>query len=1029
MTRFAVERPIATVVLFLVLVVLGVMGLLRLPVDLYPDVSLPTATVVYFYPGAGPEEIEQKVLKLAEDAIASVSGVKDIRSIAYEGIGAVIVTFDFETDIDDGVNDIRANLDMLRRRFPADLEPPTIFKFDISQFPIMAITTHTDDPTVDLRDLFEKELADEFKNIPGVGEVQFWGGGRPRQVNVEISVERLEAHGLTLMDVVQALQAANLTLPAGEVTRDGIKYLVRVPADFERMENIGQVVLPGGVLLRDIARIEDGYADRTTYVRVNGKDAIFFGILKQSGANTLEVAHQVKRLLPEIEKRHPAIHFTVVNDFSRFIESSVRNLTQNVFYGAFFVVLVTLLLLRNLTGSLIISLVIPVSLIAGFLLLWLTGSSINLISLSAMAIAVGMVVDNAVVVLENIFYHRQRGESRKEAALFGTQEVGEAILASTLTTVAIFIPIVTAQGFIGVFFRELAYMVTFTLFVSLASAYMLTPALSRLFLRRPRPATTPFGRWMDTTWRRLEAAHRATLRWAARHKGVIWFIGLGMFTSSLVLFLTGKVKTEFMPAEDTGEFRVMVQLPSGTPLGVTDSVARVVEQWASEVPEMVHYATRVGPTESGFGILMGTPEGSHAAMVFIRTLPVDQRDRSIQEISQELDRKIRSLPGLVSGGVVTGNVGQQILFGASSPIEIRVFGEDMATTDSLAEEIRKILLHVPGVLNPVVSRQARQPEWRIELDRERLGRLGLVPAQVALELRTALYGREAGKLRFRGEEYPIVVRLAREDRERDDLLEGFFLRTPRGQWVPLLEVAHLRPAASPASIERLGRLRVVRVTADYTRRSLGEVVRDIQAALDTIPSLPGVRLEIAGSFERQREAFGDLFLAMILGIVLVYLVMVALFESFLMPLVVMFSVPFGIAGVAYILALTGVPMSVNAYLGMIMLVGIVVNNAIVMLDYIELLQLRGRDFLSSVVDGASRRLRPILMTTLTTIGGLIPLVVIRAEGSEAWRPLGLAVIGGLVMSTFVTLIFVPVVYLTFESIRRRFWRMLGRSSA
>ncbi len=1028
MTRFAVERPITTVVMFVILLALGVLGLLRLPVDLYPRISLPTATAIFFYPGAGPEEIEQKILKVAEDAMASVAGVKEIRSLAYEGIGAVIVTFDYDVNVDNGVNDIRASLDIVRRRFPADMDPPTIFKFDISQFPILAITATTRDSTLDLREIFERDLADEFKAIPGVGEIQFWGGGRKRQINVEIPLEVLEQHNLTFREIVAALEAANLSIPAGEITRDGVKYLIRVPAYFQSVEEIGQVALRGGVLLRDVARITDGYADTRTLVRVNGERAIFFGVLKQSDANTLEVARKVKALLPEIEKRYPGVHFVVVNDFSRFIASSVQNLTQNVFYGAFFVMFVTLLLLRNFTGSLIISLVIPVSLIAGFLLLWLQGSSINLISLSALAIAVGMVVDNAVVVLENIFFHRQRGESRKEAALFGTQEVGEAILASTLTTVAIFIPIVTAKGFIGVFFRELAYMVSFTLFVSLASAYMLAPALARLFLRRPRPATTAFGRWMERTWRALEDAHRRTLAWGARHKWVIWVSALGLFGLSMGLLITGRVKTEFMPAQDTGEFRVQIQLPPGTPLAVTDSVTRIVEGWIQEIPELQHYATRVGPTESGFGIIMGSAEGSHVGMVFVRTVPVDKRARGIEAIAQEVDRKVKTLAGLEAGGVLTGNVGNQILFGSGSPIEIRIFGDDVAASDTLARAVVRALKQIPGVLNPEIQRQTPQPEWRVELDRDRLARLGLIPASVAMELRTAFLGTEAGKFRIRGEEYPIVVRLAPPDRERDDALEGLTLLNNEGLRIPLVEVARLRPASSPSSIERLNRFRVVRVTADYAGRSLGEIMEDLRQALDTLDLPAGFRFELGGSFKRQQESFGDLFVALVLGIVLVYLVMVALFESFLMPFVVMFAVPFGIAGVSYLLALTGVPLSVNAYLGMIMLVGIVVNNAIVMLDYMELLQLRGRDLLSSVLEGASRRLRPILMTTFTTIGGLLPLVIFRTEGSEVWRPLGLAVIGGLAFSTFVTLIFVPVVYLTFESVRRQILHLLGRLS-
>ncbi len=1026
MTRFAVSRPITTVVMFAVFLTLGLMGLLRLPVEMFPKVSLPTASVIYFYRGAGPEEVEQQVIKPVEEAFASVANVKTIRSIAQENIGVVTVTFNYKANIDVGVNDLRAALDEIRRLLPRDLDPPTIFKFDISQFPVLAVTISAKDSATDVRSLFFEEIIDRFNQVDGVGQVQFWGGGRKRQFQVNVDLLRLDRAGLTLQDLVRAIAADNLTLPAGNITVDRTDYTVRIPGDITRPEEVAWIPLMGGLTVGDVARVEEAYADPKSYVRVDYQDAIFFAILKQHDANTVDVAYRVKALLKELEREYPNLQFTVINDFSRFVEQSVNNLRTNVLLGGLLVLLVTFLFLGNLRGSIITALVIPTSLIGGFLLLWMTGSSINLISLSAMAIAVGMVVDNAVVVLENIFYHRERGESRAEAALFGTQEVAEAILASTLTTVAIFLPIITARGFIGVFFRELAYIVSFTLFVSLIAAYMLTPALSRLFLRVHRAERKPaYARWIDGVWARLEATHRATLSLALRHKAWTWVLALALFGGGMVLFSTGAVKTEFMPVNDTGEFRALVELPPGTPLDVTDSVMREVERYLDTIPEVMHVAIRTGPTESGFGTIMGMTEAPSAGMAFIRLVPVTERTRSQSEIAHQVDRWLRSLPGLRTSGVVLGNVGNQLIFGAGSDVEIEIYGNDLDATDSLARWLKTRLLDIPGVVNPRVSRERGRPEFRLELDRQKLRALHLPMALVAAEMRTALFGSVPTRIRRGGEEYDVLVRLDPKYRDRESILETYRIRTPLGTRVPLASLGTVHISSSPLNIERKNRERVVRVSADVMGRSLGEVSQDVERLLQGLSLPSGVHVVFGGAVKEQRESFQQMFIAMIFGILLVYLVMVALFQSFLMPFVIMFSVPFAFVGVALILALTGVPLSVNAYLGMVMLVGIVVNNAIVLLDYIELLQLRGRAFLQSVVDGAVRRMRPVLITTLTTVFGLVPMAVLKGEGSETWRPLGLAVIGGLLFASLVTLVFVPVVYVSFENLKRRITRKGG----
>lgn len=1018
MTRFAVSRPITTVVIFFVFFILGIMGLVRLPVEMFPKVQLPTASVILFYPGAGPEEVEQQVLKPIEESFASVANVKTIRSIAQENLGVITVTFNYQADIDVGVNDLRAALDEVRRLLPEDLEPPTIFKFDISQFPVAAITVSAKDAATDVRTLFFEELMDRFNQVEGVGQVQFWGGGRKKEFQVNVDLVRLYGSGLMLQDILRAIAAENLNLPAGNMTMDQTEYVVRIPGEITQTEEIASIPLRKDLTVGDIAQVKEGYADPRSYVRVDHHDAIFFAILKQQDANTVVVAHRVKSLLKELEREYPNLKFTIITDFSRFVEQSVNNLRTNVLLGGILVLIVTFLFLGNIRGSVITALVIPTALMGGILLLWVTGSSINLISLSAMAIAVGMVVDNAVVVLENIFYHRERGESRAEAALFGTQEVTEAILASTLTTIAIFLPIITAQGFIGVFFRELAYIVSFTLFVSLISAYMLTPALSRLFLRVQNTQRSGYSRWINQRWAQLEAFHRGLLTFALHHKAWTWFLAILIFIGGISLFVTGAISTEFMPTNDTGEFRAQIELPPGTPLDVTDSVIRKVEQYLDTIPEVNHVAARTGPTESGFGSVMGMTEAPSAGMVFIRLVPLTQRKRSQDDIAQQLDRWLKNLPGLRSSGVLLGGVANQLLFGSGRDLELEIYGEDLDVTDSLAQWLQDTLRKIPGVANPQISRERGRPEIRLVLDRQKLRAFHIPVAMVATEMRTALLGTVPTRIRRGGEEYDVLVRLDPRYKDQEGLLETYRIRSPMGVWIPLANLGTIHIGSSPLSIERKDRTRVVQVSADVVGRSLGEVQADVAHVVERLSLPAGVRLVFGGSVKEQRESFQQLFIAMMLGILLVYLVMVALFQSFLMPFVIMFSVPFAFVGVALILALTGVPLSVNAYLGMVMLVGIVVNNAIVLLDYIELLQLRGRSFLESVVEGSVRRLRPVLITTLTTVFGLIPMAVLKGEGSETWRPLGLSVIGGLLVATLVTLVFVPVVYTTFERVKR-----------
>ncbi len=1019
MQRIAVRRPVLTFVVFLVVVIMGVLSLVNLPIDLMPNVTLPTASIITMYPGAAPEDVEKTVTEVLEEAISTVPNVEDIVSTSGEGLSAITISFSWGTDLDAAVNDIRDKIDLVRRFLPPDAEEPTIFKFDISQWPVLIVAATSDDSTLDVRKIVQNELVEALQRGKGVGAVQVWGGGRIRQINIRVDQQKLDAYGISLTQVLGILAQENIVLPSGVLKMGRTEYLVRVPQEFKSAEELRDLPIANvqGTLIRlsDIATIDDSYAEPRTYVRVNGKDGVFFAILKTSGANTVQVADAAKRILHQVEKDIPGLKLHIIIDGSRFIRNSIFNLATTILWALLFVTLVTLLFLRNLRGSLIIASVIPVSLVTAFIFLYLIGASINIISLSSLAIAIGMVVDNAIVVLENIYHHLERGETRKEAAVFGTGEVGQAIIASTLTTVAILIPIVAIKGFVGVMFRQLALSVMLVLFASLFAAFTLTPMLASKFLKIIDLGK--LGRFHSAAFEGLENAYQWFLRRALRFRWLTILLGIGIFMASLSLFRY--IPTEFIPAQDTGDVRGQFQLPVGTRLEVTDSVMHIVEQVIEkEVPEIENLVVRVGPTESGFGAVMGYQESSNSGFFAAHLVPKSQRKRSTADIAALLARRLKDIPGLTSYSVSATGGGAQFLFGAGAPISIEIYGSDLEVTDSLAKVIRKTIAEIPGVQGARVTRQSGRPEIWVKLDRKRLYQYGLTSATVAQYLRQALQGMRATTLRRGGDEYDIYVFLDDPYRYDPSILQTLQIPGPLGP-VYLANVSQIEYRYGPLSIERKNRERVVKVEAEIHGRALGAIVKDIKAKLQQIPLPPGVRIELAGTIQQQRESFSTVFKALLLGALLVFLVMAALFESFIDPLIIMFSVPFAITGSALAFFITGIPFSLMGFVGLLMLVGIVVNNAIVLLDYIKILQKRGLALLEAVVTGGTRRMRPVLMTTLTTVFGLLPLATSTREGAEMWSPFGISVIGGLLVSTLITLVFVPTLYYIVARFRER----------
>ncbi len=1025
MTKASLRKPLLVIVVFTVLLIGGFVSLRELPIDLFPDISLPVVSVVTFYPGAGPLEVEKQVTKFIEDAASTVPNIKNIRSISQENISAVTLEFEWGTDINEAANDLRPKLDLIRSDLPEDAEAPEIFKFDISMYPILILSITAEDTTFDIRKLFDDEIKDEIERVPGVGQVQFWGGGKKRLLKVEVKKDIMESYGIDLNMLASMIKFENMNIPAGEVESDSKVYTVRIPGEFKDLKEVENLSIytPKGVKLRlgDIADVQIDYERRINYVRSNGKQSILTGILKQSGANTVEVTENVKKKLRELDKRYERdkVKFIEILDSSKLIKDSIYNLARTVLIAAILVILVAFFFLRNIRGSIIIAATIPVSLIVAFIFLYFTGASINIVSLSSLAIAIGMVVDSAVVVLENIFYHRERGEGRRESALFGTQEVSQAITASTLTTIAIFLPILIIRGLISVMFKQLAFTISIILITALFTAFTLTPVLSFKFLKikEKKGLSKKISDLFEKLYLPLEKGYNFFLSFSLRHKMIIFFSGTALFILGVLPFATGILKTEFFPETDTGQIRGSFILPPGTKLEVTNEIVKEFEDYFyKEIPEYEVYGVRAGRTEGGWASIMGMAEGDNTGFLSLRFVPRKERKRSTQEITYLLNEKLKEIPGIVQGSFeISGGFSASIM--GTSPLEIKVFGYDIEEIDSIVNLINERLEKIRGISGLSISRQSGMPELAFKFKRNILKHYGLSVSQVASYLRYAITGINAGVLRKAGEEIDIIVRLDEKSRRDINILKSITIPLANGKRVPIENLGDFEEEEGPLKIDRENKERVVKITGSFYGRALSEVIKDIYKTFSEINIPEDIKIEIGGSFSQQRESFGVLWLAFIIGAILVYLVMVAQFESFLHPFVIMFAVPFGIVGVSASHLIAGIPFSVNSFIGLIMLVGIVVNNSIVLIDYVNILRKRGFELQEAVKEAGKRRLRPIVITTATTIFGLLPLALSTAEGSESWRPLGVSVVGGLLVSAFISLIIVPIVYVFVERLK------------
>lgn len=1022
----SVRRPITTLMLFAAILIIGFVSYQRLPIDLFPEIEPPVISVLVQYPGASAQDVELNVTKKVESGLGSVSELKTIRSTSIDGISVTTLEFEFGTNLDEASNNIRDALEFVKRQLPDDTENPFIFKFSTNFFPIVFLGVTADESYEGLNKLVQDNIVDPLKRVPGVGTVQAFGGPI-RQINVSVDPNKLEAYNITTTQIAQILGAENLNLPSGNIKMGKIDYNLRVPGEFTNVKEIEKVVVSQKdgriVYLKDVASVTDSLKERTIETRLNGKRGLQVIVQKQSGANTVEVAQAVFARLEELKKNLPSdVNVNVIVDGSEFIVFSIANLAEAVILGGIFVALVLLIFLRRWRATFIVLLTLPFSLIGAFIYLYFTGNTINIISLSSLSIAIGMVVDDAIVILENISTHIERGSRPREAAIFGSTEVGLAVMAATFTIVAVFFPLVFITGISGILFNQLGFLVTVTILVSLLAALTLIPMLASRMLKsrkEEKPIKNKLLKSIDSSITKaldsIDSFYQKVLNWALGNKVKVIVGAILIFIASIALLT--QIGTEFIPRSDSASISLSVELGPGIKLEETGKYVQKIESIINEeFPEVIFLSTRAGVNDEGFSsILFGQSEGSNIFTAQMRLLRKTQRERSIFEISDSLRKRLEPIPGVKSFVINTAGMGAILTGGSTSPIEVNIIGNNLLTTEKVAQELKTFMAELPGTRDVKIGRGEFRPELQVILNREKMALNGLNTAIVANTLRNNVYGLIATKYREEGDEYDIFIRFPADYRTSQKLIEDVPVKTISGNIIKVKDVGSVVEMYSPPDIQREDQERVVRVTAFNEGRALGDIAADIQNYVAGMNMPQGVTIEYGGQIEQQSEAFTDLLLLLVLSIILVFMVMAAQFESLLDPFVIMFSVPFAFTGVVLGLFVFGQTFNVISFLGAILLVGIVVKNAIVLVDYINITRARGIELKEAIIYSGRNRLRPVLMTTLTTLLGTFPLVISSGEGSEVWKPLGVATVGGLTVSTIITLVLVPVIYSIFET--------------
>jgi len=1029
--RIAIERPVTMFMISGVIILLGGISLTRLPVDLMPDTQVPTITVRVGYQGVGPLEMEELVTRPIEQAVSAVAGLERVDATSSEGNANLRLNFAWGTDLSEAADEVRTRLDRVRGRLPEDADPPTVFKFDSNAMPIMGIGVQGDFDPVTLREIAQNDLSPRLERVAGVAAVTINGGLR-RQIHVDLSREKIQALNLSPDRVVQILRTENQSLPLGEINDADRTLLLRSPGQFKSLEEIKNIVVVSRegvpVYLRDIAEVSDATEDRRSFMRIwdiaageaEPINGIRMQVSKQSGTNTIQVADGVKKEVEKINAEIQGMRLQLLDDQSRFIRRAIGSVQEHAMLGGLLVIAIIYIFLRDIKSTLIICTSIPVSVIGTFALLYFGGYTLNTLTFGGLALGIGMIVDAAIVVLENTYRHLEMGKDRITAAIDGSEEVWSAILASTLTHIAVFVPMLFLTGVSSIMFGQLAAVVSFSLAMSLLVAVTIVPVLCSRLLDPPHVihaktgAMAGFNRLIDGWLNKVDEFYARMLHLALQHRPTVFATGFALF--AVALLLMGRIGFEFQPQTDEGEVTVDIELAQGSRIERTEAVAiGLEEKIKTAVPEAIMLITQANGGGGGGGFGGGN---TSRANINVRLTPKDERQRSNDQIAMELRRQLSGIPGVIVRARPSG--GQQNMMrgmgggGGDGRLSIEILGHDLQTSTQIAQDLKTLLDSTPGIADSRLQQQEGRPELSVRVDRDKAALLGLTVTGIANTIRTNVAGTQAAMFRDAGNEYPIVVRLRQSDREEVSEVGDVLLSGSGGQVLPAKSVMVIDRGTGPQSIERKNQERVQRVNAE-TEVTLSEAVKNVQARLSEIKVPKDFAVGFGNEVEEQNRSFRELQLVLILAIVLVYTVMASQYESLRDPFIIIFSIPLAAIGVVGALMLTGTPFSMQAYIGVIMLAGIVVSNAILLVDYTNTLRHRDKMELRAAIELAGRhRLRPILMTSLCTGLGLVPMAIGVGEGAELQAPLARVVIGGLLTSTMITLVFVPAMYTLFE---------------
>jgi len=1014
----SVKRPVTTILIFVALMVIGLYSLVKLPVDLYPEIELPFVTVLTTYPGASASDIESNITRPLEDALNSVSNLKELTSTSSDGLSVVFLNFEYGSNLDEAMNDIRSNLNFVTRILPEGSEDPTIIKFNSSMMPIIFYAITANESYTGLEKILDEKIVNPLNRIEGVGNVSL-SGVPGRRIYVDIDPRKMEAYNLTIEQIGGVLRAENMNMPAGYLEMGQTDYPLRIQGEFPESDVLMDLVVSNfngnTVYLRDIAEVRDTIRESKLDTKINGVKGMGLFVQKQSGGNTVKVTREIEQTLEVLKKDLPPdIKVELLFSSASFIKDSINNLTETLLYAAIFVILVVLFFLGRWRATFIVILTIPVSLIVAFIYLFISDASINIISLVSLSIAIGMVVDDAIVVLENITKHIERGSRPREAAIYATNEVWLAVIITTLTVVAVFFPLTFVEGLTGVLFKQLGLSVTVTIITSTVAALTLTPSLSALLLKyKPIRKDAPFlsydgsiRKWLD----QFDNFYEKTLGWALHHKTFVTIVSIIVFVLSMGLFTM--IDTEFFPQADESAIYASVELQTGTRVENTIKIADMLDSLVkAKYPEITIISTSSGYDDQGGWESMFSAGGTHTISYTYSLVPIGERTRSVWDIAEEMRADFSRFPEIVDLQVTTSqNMGA---FGGNA-VDVEVYGYDITASNIVARELADKIKKIPGTKDVDISRDKSKPELQIIFDQEKMSANGLNTSMAAAAVRNRIDGLVATQLRQSGDEYDVIVRFKKSTTSTLTDIENIAISNNQGQLIRLGEIAQIKEYWAPPSIERKRKERMVRVSFTPFKRSLTDIQKDVQKAIDETPKPAGIIVQISGAIEEQMEAFMDLALLIVVSLILVYLVMASQFESLKMPFIIMFSIPFAFSGVAIALFLTKTTLSVISGIGAVLLIGIVVKNAIVLVDFINLMRERGNELYKAIAISGRSRLRPVLMTSLTTILAMVPLSISSGAGSELWKPMGIAVIGGLIFSTVVTLVLVPVVYAIFS---------------